>query len=101
MSVTYRNKISLGFESSSNSSQPRNRPSICCVMRRSTSPSITGQPHSPSLLHFSISVSQLCKRTVSNGKRAAGQEIEDSIMLFARQLEVAPDGEKQTQSCPE
>ena len=37
---------------------------------------------------------------ISTAKRAAGQEIEDKIMLSPRQLEAAFHGEKQTQTNP-
>jgi hypothetical protein len=38
---------------------------------------------------------------ISTDKRAAGQEIEDRIMLSPRQLKAAFHGEKQTQTSPE
>jgi hypothetical protein len=38
---------------------------------------------------------------ISIDKRAAGQEIEDGIMLSPRQLEAAFHGEKETQTSPE
>jgi hypothetical protein len=40
-------------------------------------------------------------RHISTDKRAAGQEIEDRIMLSPRQLEAAFHGEKETQTSPE
>jgi hypothetical protein len=38
---------------------------------------------------------------LSPNKRAAGQEIEDGIMVSPRQLEAAFHGEKETQTSPE
>jgi hypothetical protein len=44
-----------------------------------------------------------CKKSygIDTGKRAAGQEIEDGIMLSPRRLEAAFHCEKETQTSPE
>jgi hypothetical protein len=47
------------------------------------------------------SLSQTSGIGLSPDKSAAGQEIEDGIMLSPRQLEAAFHGEKETQTSPE
>ena len=60
---------------------------------------LDGRPHEFCSYHAPLEVK--VRVWINTDKRAAGQEIEDGIMLSPRQLEAAFHGEKETQTSPE